>query len=76
MRALLFGHVAISLVGIATGLVVAEGPIFVGIVQAFQKVPVLEALAPAQSEPPFVISQLAALALFVAVGWIGVRKFR
>jgi hypothetical protein len=50
--------------------------VFVGIVQAFQKVPALKALAPTQSEPPFVISQAAALALFVVVAWIGVRKFR
>ena len=153
MRALLFVHVAISLVGIAAGLVVAYGLItaqrlegwtrlflvttiatsvtgyplpadrilpshivgaislvalaiawmalysrsldggwratyvitavlslylnvFVGIVQAFQKVPALKALAPTQSEPPFVIAQAAALALFVVGAWIGVRKFR
>jgi hypothetical protein len=34
-------------------------------VQAFQKVPALKAMAPTQSEPPFVIAQLGALALFV-----------
>ena len=30
--------------------------VFVGVVQAFQKVPPLSALAPTQSEPPFVIT--------------------
>lgn len=49
---------------------------FVLIVQLFQKVPALNALAPTQSEPPFQIAQLAALILFVAVGIRAVRKFQ
>ena len=47
--------------------------VFVGVVQAFQKVPALKALAPTQSEPPFVIAQLAVLALFVVLA-IGATK--
>jgi hypothetical protein len=42
--------------------------VFVGVVQAFQKLPALKALAPKQSEPPFVFAQLAVLVLFVVLG--------
>jgi hypothetical protein len=31
--------------------------VFVGVVQAFQKLPFLESLAPTQSEPPFLAAQ-------------------
>lgn len=46
------------------------------IVQSFQKVAPLKALAPTQSEPPFLIVQLAALAVFVVLGILAVAKFR
>jgi hypothetical protein len=49
--------------------------VFVLIVQAFQKVPALKAMAPTQSEPPFQLVQLVALALFVALGIAGVIRF-
>jgi hypothetical protein len=49
---------------------------FVLIVQSFQKIPALQALAPTQSEPPFVIAQLVALGLFIAFGVAAVIKFR
>ena len=49
--------------------------VFVGIVQAFQKIPVLKAVAPTQSEPPFVITQGVVLLLFIAVGIISTRRF-
>jgi hypothetical protein len=41
--------------------------VFVGIVQAFQKIPALRAAAPTQSELPFQVVQLAALAIFVGL---------
>lgn len=50
--------------------------VFVGVVQAFLKLPVLQATAPTQSEPPFLLAQLAVLALFVTVAIGGVVKFR
>ncbi|MDQ0512219.1 hypothetical protein [Ancylobacter amanitiformis] len=50
--------------------------VFVGIAQSFAKVPALQALAPTQSEPPFAIAQLAALALFVLAGVVAVRGSR
>ena len=41
--------------------------VFVGIVQAFQKIPALRAAAPTQSELPFQVAQLVALAIFVGL---------
>jgi hypothetical protein len=49
--------------------------VFVAIVQAFQKLPALKAMAPTQSEPPFVIAQLAALILFVALAILAASRF-
>src|SRR5271155_1251314 len=49
--------------------------VFVLIVQLFQKVAALKALAPTQSEPPFLIAQVVTLIAFIAVAIVGVRKF-
>jgi hypothetical protein len=49
--------------------------VFVLIVQLFQKVPDLRALAPTQSEPPFLIAQGATLVAFVVLGYFAVRRF-
>lgn len=48
---------------------------FVGVVQAFLKIPPLQALAPMQSEPPFQIAQLATLLIFLVCGFLAIRKF-
>ena len=48
---------------------------FVLVVQSFQKVPALNALAPTQSEPPFAITQLVVLIVFVALGIGAVKRF-
>jgi hypothetical protein len=50
--------------------------VFVLVVQLFQKVPALKALAPTQSEPPFAITQLVVLAIFVLLTVLAVIKFR
>jgi hypothetical protein len=50
--------------------------VFVLIVQAFLKVPALKAMAPTQSEPPFLAAQLACLALFIALAIAAAIKFR
>ncbi|UDL88828.1 hypothetical protein LGH82_27555 [Mesorhizobium sp. PAMC28654] len=42
--------------------------VFVGVVQAFQKLPFLHPLAPTQSEPPFLVTQLVVLLIFVGLG--------
>jgi hypothetical protein len=48
---------------------------FVLIVQAFRRVPALNALAPTQSEPPFAIAQGIALVVFIALGVAAFRRF-
>lgn len=50
--------------------------VFVLIAQAFSKVPPLKALAPTQSEPPFIVAQLATLALFVVLAVRAVKRYR
>jgi hypothetical protein len=45
------------------------------VVQLFEKVPALKALAPTQSEPAFVIAQIAALVLFVVFGVVATIRF-
>jgi succinate dehydrogenase/fumarate reductase cytochrome b subunit len=49
--------------------------VFVGVVQAFQKVSFLNSLAPTQSDPPFLIAQIVVLVAFVALGIVAVRSF-
>ncbi len=49
---------------------------FVAIVQSFEKIPALHALAPTQKEAPFAIAQLSLLASFIVIGIFGVRRFR
>ncbi len=49
---------------------------FVLVVQSFEKVPALNALAPTQSEPPFAIAQGIVLAIFIGLGIASVKKFR
>jgi hypothetical protein len=50
--------------------------VFVAIAQVFAKVPALHALAPTQSEPPFLITESITLAIFVVIGVLAVRKYR
>lgn len=50
--------------------------VFVAVVQAFQKVPSLKALAPTQSEPPFVAAQLTVLLLFTGLAIAASVRFR
>jgi hypothetical protein len=49
---------------------------FVAVVQAFLKFPALKAMAPTQSEPPFVIAQGALLVIFFGLFVGAVRAFR
>ena len=50
--------------------------VFVLIAQLFGKVPALKALAPTQKEPPFLVSQLVVLFLFIAIGTLATKRFR
>ena len=49
--------------------------IFVLVVQSFEKVPQLKAIAPTQKEPPFAITQVAVLVLFVVLTTFAVKRF-
>lgn len=49
--------------------------VFVGVVQAFQKVPSLKALAPTGSEAPFAAAQSAVLIVFVCLAVLAAKRF-
>ncbi len=49
--------------------------VFVLVVQSFMKVPALKAIAPTQSEPPFAVTQLVVIAIFIILGIFAVKKF-
>jgi hypothetical protein len=48
---------------------------FVFVVQSFEKVAALHALAPTQKEPPFGIAQLLLLGIFIALTIMAVKRF-
>jgi hypothetical protein len=50
--------------------------VFVLVVQLFEKVSTLKALAPTQKEPPFLIAQLTVLVIFVGLTILSAKKFR
>ena len=50
--------------------------VFVGVAQAFEKLPFLNRLAPTQSEPPFFVAQLIVMAIFVVLGILAVMRLR
>jgi len=49
--------------------------VFVLIVQSFLKIPALHALAPQGNEPPFAIAQGITLLIFIALGYLSVKRF-
>jgi len=60
---------------VVTAMVALYLNCFVAVIQSFSKITSLHALAPTQSEPPFVIAQIVVLALFVVLGFLSVRRF-
>jgi hypothetical protein len=59
-----------------TGAVVALYlNVFVAVVQSFMKVSFLQPLAPTQSEPPFLVTQVVVLVAFIVLGIVAARKF-
>jgi hypothetical protein len=50
--------------------------VFVLIVQSFEKIPALRAIAPTQAAAPFGITQLAALLLIIVLTVVAYRRFR
>jgi hypothetical protein len=49
---------------------------FVGVFQAFLKIPAVHALAPTQAEPPFAVAQGTVLLAFIVLTVLAVRAFR
>jgi len=49
--------------------------VFVAVVQSFAKIPVLQPLAPTQSEPPFLTAESFVLLIFLVLGIAAVRRF-
>jgi hypothetical protein len=60
---------------IVSALIALYLNVFVGVVQAFQKLPALQAFAPAQTEPPFQLAQLVVLALFILLTIVATIRF-
>jgi hypothetical protein len=60
---------------VATSVIALYLNVFVGVVQAFQKVPFLHPLAPNGSEPPFIVAQVLVMAIFVVLGILATKKF-
>jgi hypothetical protein len=61
---------------VVTAVIALYFNVFVAVVQGFEKVPVLKAMAPTQTEPPFKVTQLVVLALFVVLGIVAAIRFR
>ena len=49
---------------------------FVAVIQSFQKIPAVNALAPTQAEPPFLIAQVVLVVAFIAIGVMAIRHKR
>jgi hypothetical protein len=60
---------------VITAMIALYLNVFIFIVQSFEKSPTLRALAPTQSEPPFKVTQLVVLVLFVVLTIAAVKKF-
>lgn len=60
---------------VVTAMIALYLNVFVLIAQLFMKVPALKALAPTQSEPPFLVAQTLALIVFIVLGVLAVKKF-
>ena len=61
---------------VVTAVIALYLNVFVAVVQAFEKVPALKSAAPTQTEPPFKVTQLVVLALFVVLGIVAAIRFR
>jgi len=49
--------------------------VFVAVAQAFMKVPALKVLAPTQKEPPFLVTQIVVMVVFVVLTIFAAKKF-
>ena len=61
---------------VITSVVALYFNVFVLVAQLFMKVPALHALAPHESEPPFLVAQLVVMVVFIVMGRRAVKGFR
>jgi hypothetical protein len=61
---------------VITAMIAQYFNVFVLVVQSFEKVPALKALAPTQKEPPFAIAQGLVLVAFIVLTIYAVKGFR
>lgn len=60
---------------VITAMIALYLNVFVLVVQSFEKVATLKAMAPTQSEPPFLVAQVVVLVLFIVLTIIAAKKF-
>ena len=60
---------------VTTALIALYLNCFVAVVQSFQKIPALHALAPKGTEAPFVAAQATLMLAFIIVGIVSVKRF-
>jgi hypothetical protein len=60
---------------VVTAIIAEYLNVFVLVVQGFEKVPALHAMAPTQSQPPFLVAQLVVMALFIVLTIFAVKNF-
>ena len=61
---------------VVTAMIALYLNVFVLIAQLFQKVPALKALAPTQTDPPFLVAQLSTLLIFILLTIAAALRFR
>ena len=61
---------------VVTALIAQWLNVFVLVAQLFNKVTALNALAPTQAEPPFLIAETVVMVLFIIFGIAALRHFR
>jgi hypothetical protein len=61
---------------VVTAVIALYFNVFVLIVQSFEKIPALKAMAPTQTEPPFKLAQLVVLVVFVVLTIVAAIGFR
>jgi hypothetical protein len=66
---------SIATLNVATALAALYLNVFIGVVPSFQKLAFLKALAPTQSEPPFLVEQILVLGLFIVLGIVAAKRF-
>jgi hypothetical protein len=60
---------------VGTAIIALYLNVFVLVFQSFEKVPALHAMAPTQSEPPFLVAQLVVMAVFIVLTIFAVKRF-